>query len=170
VIYRLYSDELHSDIKKSRFNVQTVNYLGMIIVAGQGVRMDREKVKAIRDRDFKDLCSKTSIQSFQGLCNYIRVFCHYASEVAEPLMCLLKKDVPLDLGPKQEESVDIFKKLVVDMLILGFFVPDRETKVETDASCNATVGIILQKQKEGGWKPVGYFSKTRTLVGHAYPI
>jgi hypothetical protein len=34
VIYCLYSAELQGDIKKSRFNVQTVNYLAMIIAAG----------------------------------------------------------------------------------------------------------------------------------------
>src|ERR1700716_3281898 len=34
VIYRLHSAELQGNIKKSRFNVQAVNYLGMIIEAG----------------------------------------------------------------------------------------------------------------------------------------
>ena len=171
VIYRLHSAELQGDIKKSRFNVQTVNYLGMIIEAGQGVRVDPEKVKAILDWDFKDLCSKTAIRSFLGLCNYIRVFCHHASGVAELLTCLLKKDAPLDLGPEQEEAFERLKKLAVHAPILGFFVPGRETKVETDASCNATGGIILQKQEDGTtWKPVGYFSKTMTLAERAYPI
>jgi hypothetical protein len=53
---------------------------------------------------------------------------------------------------------------------LGFFIPGRKTKVETDTSCNATRGIILQKQEDGAWKPVGYFSKTMTSVECAYPI
>ena len=170
VIYRLHNADLQGDIKKSRFNVQTVNYLGLIIEAGQGVRVDPEKVKAILDWDFKDLRSKTAIRSFLGLCNYIRVFCHHASGTAEPLTRLLKKDAPLDLGPEQKEAFERLKRLAVDTPVLAFFVPGRETKVETDASRNATGGIILQKQKDDTWKPVGYFSKTMTPAERAYPI
>jgi len=47
VIYRLHRAELQGDIKKSRFNVTTVDYLGMVIEAGKGVRIDPEKIKAI---------------------------------------------------------------------------------------------------------------------------
>ena len=81
VIYCLHSAELQGNIKKSRFNVQTVNYLGMVIEAGQGVRVDPGKVKTILDWDFKDPRSKTAIRSFLGLCNYIRVSCHHTSGV-----------------------------------------------------------------------------------------
>jgi hypothetical protein len=83
---------------------------------------------------------------------------------------LLKKDVPLDLGSEQEKAFESLKKLAVDAPILGFFVLGRETKVETDASRNATGEIILQKQEDGTWKPVGYFSKTMTPTERAYPI
>src|SRR4030081_495320 len=100
----------------------------MIIEAGQGVRVDPEKVKAILDWDFKDLCSKIVIQSFLGLCNYIRVFCHHASSIAESLTRLLKKDVPLYLGPEQEEAFESLKKLTFHVPILAFFIPGRKTK------------------------------------------
>src|SRR3981081_737301 len=96
------------------------------------------------------------------MCNYIRAFCHYASSVADPLTRLLKKDTPLDLDPGQAEAFESLKQLAVSTPILGFFVPGRETKVETNASRNANGGIILQKQEEGAWKPIGYFSKTES--------
>jgi hypothetical protein len=132
--------------------------------------VDPEKVKAILNWDFKDLCSKTAIRSFLGLCNYIRVFCHHASSVAEPLTRLLKQDAPLELGPEHEEVFENIKKLAVHAPILGFFVPGRETKITTDTLRNVTRGIILQKQEDGAWKPIGYFSKTMTPVERAYPI
>lgn len=47
VIYRLHNADLQGDIKKSRFNVTQVDYLGMVIEAGKGVRIDPEKMKAI---------------------------------------------------------------------------------------------------------------------------
>jgi hypothetical protein len=55
MIYRCHSVELHNDIKTSRFNVQTVNYLGMLIEAGQGVHVDPVQVKVIYNWDVKDL-------------------------------------------------------------------------------------------------------------------
>jgi hypothetical protein len=37
------------DIKKCEFNVKSTKYLGFIIEAGEGLRMDPEKVKAIKE-------------------------------------------------------------------------------------------------------------------------
>jgi hypothetical protein len=127
-------------------------------------------VKAILDWKFEDLKSKTAIRSFLGLCNYIRVFCHHASGIAEPLNRLLKKDVPFSCGPEQQAAFEELKRLACEAPVMAFFVPGRETKVETDASRNATGGVIWQKQPDGEWKPVGYFSKTMTPAERAYPI
>jgi hypothetical protein len=80
------------------------------------------------------------------------------------------KGVPLDLGPEHEEAFESLKQLTINVLILGFFISGHETKVKTDTSCNTMEGIILQKQEEGAWKPVGYFSKTMTLVEYVYRI
>jgi hypothetical protein len=83
---------------------------------------------------------------------------------------LLKQAAPLELGPELEEVFENLKKLAVLTPILGFFIPGRETKVETNTLRNATGGIILQKQEDGTWKPIGYFSKTMTSAEHAYLI
>ncbi len=138
--------------------------------AGVGIHIDPEKVKAISNWKFEDLNSKTAVRSFLGLCNYVRMFCHHASGVAEPLNRLLKKDVPMTRGPEQRAAFEELKKLACEAPVMAFFVPGRPTKVETDASRNATGGIIWQQQPEGGWKPVGYFSKTMTPAERAYPI
>ena len=170
MIYRLNRADLQGDIKKSRFNVQTVNYLGLIIEAGKGVRVDPEKVKAILDWKFEDITSRSALRSFLGLCNYIRTFCHHASLIAEPLTRLLKKDALIDMGLKQREAFESLKKLATEAPVLAFFRPGCKTKVETDASRNATGGVIWQLQDDEVWRPVGYFSKTMTLAERAYPI
>jgi hypothetical protein len=117
----------------------------MIIETRQGILVDLEKVKAIFNWDVKDLCSKSVIWWFLGLYNYIQVFYHHASAVAEPLIHLLKQDVPLKLGPEHEEAFENFQQLIVHTQILGFFIPGYETKVETDTLYNAIGGIILYK-------------------------
>jgi hypothetical protein len=170
VIHRLSRVDLQGDIKKSRFNVTLVDYLGIVMEAGVGVRIDPEKVKAIRNWKFSDLNSKTAIRSFLGLCNYVRMFCYHASDAAEPLNRLLKKDAPWQMGPDQEQAFETLKALACEAPVVAFFVPGRPTKVEADASRNATGGVIWQQQPDGEWKPVGYFSKTMTPTERAYPI
>lgn len=170
VIHRLHRAGLQGDIKKSRFNVTTVDYLGIVMEAGVGIHIDPAKVKAIRDWKFEDLKSKSAVRSFLGLCNYVRMFCHHASDTAEPLNRLLKKDAVFKQGPEQRKAFEELKRLACQAPVMAFFVPGRETKVETDASRNATGGVIWQKQPDGEWKPVGYFSKTMTPAERAYPI
>ena len=171
VIYRLDRADLQGDIDKSRFGVTTIDYLGMVLEVGKGVRIDPEKIEAITSWKFEDLANKTALRSFLGLCNYVRVFCYHSSELAEPLTRLLKKDVSFALGPEQRQAFEALKKLAVEAPVLAFFVPGRPTKVETDASRNATGGVIWQQQPEDKqWKPVGYFSKTMTATERAYPI
>ena len=170
VIYRLSRVDLQGDIKKSRFNVTTVDYLGIVMDAGLGIRIDPDKLQAISDWKFEDLTSKTAVRSFLGLCNYIRMFCHHASSVAEPLNRLLKKDAKFAMGPEQRRAFEEMKRLACDAPVMAFFTPGRPTKVETDASRNATGGAIWQQQPGGEWKPVGYFSKTMTPAERAYPI
>lgn len=170
VIYRLHKADLQGDIKKSRFNVTTVTYLGMVIEAGQGIGVDPEKTQAILNWKVEDIRNRSALRSFLGLCNYIRMFCHHASDTAEPLNRLLKKDVPFEMGPEQVIAFEEMKKLATNTPVMAFFVPGRETRAETDASRNATGGLIMQKQPDGLWKPTGYFSKTMTPAERAYPI
>lgn len=170
VIHRLHCANLQGDIKKSRFNVQKAVYLGVMMEAGVGISIDPAKVEAIRNWKWEHMTSKTSIRSFLGLCNFVHMFCYHASEVAEPLNRLLKKDVPFVLGFEQQHAFETLKKRACEAPVMAFFKPNRPTKVETDASRNATGGVIWQQQEDDTWKPVGYFSKTMTPAERAYPI
>ena len=49
VLEKLYTAGLRLDIDKCEFSVKTTKYLGFIIEAGKGLRMDPEKVKAITE-------------------------------------------------------------------------------------------------------------------------
>ena len=45
---------------------------------------------------------------------------------------------------------------------------DAETQLHTDASCEGIAAILLQKQKDGKWKPVLYFSQRTTPEERKY--
>ena len=49
VLTRLQRAGLPVDINKCEFGIQEVKYLGFIIEAGKGIRVDPEKVRAIRE-------------------------------------------------------------------------------------------------------------------------
>ncbi|KAM4055474.1 integrase core domain-containing protein [Hirsutella rhossiliensis] len=153
-----------------RFNVTKVDYLGVLLEAGVGLSVDPRKVRSIQDWKFEDLRDRTAIRSFVGLCNFIRVFCYHASGVAEPLNRLLKKDVAFVMGPEQREAFDQLKRLAIEAPVLAFFRPELPTRLETDASRNATAGVLWQEQPDQTWKPVGFFSRTMTPAERAYPI
>ncbi|XP_044718824.1 reverse transcriptase (RNA-dependent DNA polymerase) domain-containing protein [Hirsutella rhossiliensis] len=153
VIWRLHQANLQGDIKKSRFNVTKVDYLGVLLEAGVGLSVDPRKVRSIQDWKFEDLRDRTAIRSFVGLCNFIRVFCYHASGVAEPLNRLLKKDVAFVMGPEQREAFDQLKRLAIEAPVLAFFRPELPTRLETDASRNATAGVLWQEQPDQTWKP-----------------
>jgi uncharacterized membrane protein len=48
VVQKLGKAGLHLDVDKSEFSVKRTKYLGFIIEAGKGIRMDPEKVAAIK--------------------------------------------------------------------------------------------------------------------------
>lgn len=170
VIYRLAKADLQGDINKSEFNVTKVNYLGMVMEAGKGLRIDPDKIKAITEWRIEELTNRTAVRSFLGLCNYVRMFVHHASTVAGPLNDLLKKDAPFEIGPAQQQAFQQLKDLCAKDPVIAFFVPDRRTRLEADASRNGVGAIVWQLQPDNQWKPTGYFSKTMTLTERAYPI
>ena len=63
---------LQLDIEKSEFEAASIKYLGFIIKAGKGIRVDPEKVAAIRDWEPPTLVK--GIRSFLGFANFYRTF------------------------------------------------------------------------------------------------
>src|SRR5947209_1163346 len=81
VLKRLIDNELYVDINKTEFHVQEVEFLEHI-VGINGIRMDQEKVRAVRDwptpQNVKD------VQSFTGFCNYYRRYIREYRKIATP--------------------------------------------------------------------------------------
>ncbi|KAM4061744.1 reverse transcriptase (RNA-dependent DNA polymerase) [Hirsutella rhossiliensis] len=74
VIRRLAAAGLQGDIKKSSFCVTEVDYLGLVIKAGEGIALDPKKKQAILEWRLSDLKSTKAIRSFLGLVNFVRRF------------------------------------------------------------------------------------------------
>ena len=87
--------------KKCRWEVNSINYLGLILEKGV-THMDLTKVEGIknwpRPVKVKDVCS------FLGFCHFYRPFIPSFSKIAKPLNELMCKDVPFTWEDKHKDA------------------------------------------------------------------
>ena len=169
VLQKLSDANLHVDIDKCAFEVQEVKYLGFIIEAGKGIRMDPEKIKAILDWEYPT--SVKGVRSFLGFANFYRDFIAGFSHLATPLTALTgkKAPVPFSLPEEARAAFDLLKKRIVEEPVLAQFNPQLETVLEPDSSGFTTGGALFQRYPEG-LKPIAFYSKKLNAAEINYPI
>jgi hypothetical protein len=168
VMKRLQDAGLQVDIDKCEFETKSVKYLGFIIEAGKGIRVDPEKVRAVelweRPKTVK------GVRGFIGFANYYREFVPNFSSVAMPLTTLTKKGVPLVWTDECEAAFERLKALLISAPVLAQWDPDRKTVLETDSSGYAVGGALSQYDDDGVLRPVAFFSKKDNSAECNYPI
>ena len=89
VLNSLKTAGLRLDLDKCAFGVTKIKYLGFIIEAGVGVKVDPDKVLAICD--WEEPNNVSEVRSFLGFSNFYREFIPRFSSVCEPLNNLTKR-------------------------------------------------------------------------------
>ncbi|KJZ71335.1 hypothetical protein HIM_09271 [Hirsutella minnesotensis 3608] len=168
VLARLRNAGLQIDIDKCDFEAKSVMYLGFIVEAGKGIRVDPEKVQAIQQ--WQRPCSVKGVRSFLGFANYYRQFIPRFSNIAAPLTALTKKDAVFAWSKECDNAFEELKALLTSAPVLAQWDPDRETIVETDSSGYVTGGALSQKGDDGIMRPVAFFSKKNAPPECNYPI
>jgi hypothetical protein len=157
VLAKLKAAGLKVDLAKCAFAVKEVKYLGFIISAGEGVKVDPEKVAAIKE--WESPVNIGGVRSFPGFANFYRDFIDNFSEIATPLTKLTQKGVAFVSNKEHESSFQILKELFITALVLAHWNPDWDMVVECDCSRYALGATLSQFNKKGRLRPVAYFSR-----------
>ena len=139
-LQRLCENQLFCNLKKCRFEVQTVRFLGHIVEPGK-IRMDPEKLDSILNwptpKSIKD------VRSFTGFTGYYRSFIKDYSKITARLTDLTKGNPPkFRWGLAEEEAFQRLKKAFIGDKILRQFDPNLAAFLETDVSGYAIAGIL----------------------------
>ena len=80
-----------------------------------------------------------------------------------PLLNLLKKDVPWNWSSSQQKSFDSVKEAIMTAPVLAFYDPGKPLTLENDA-CEYGIGSALLQ----GGKPIAFVSRSLSECGHRY--
>src|ERR1700712_2552103 len=168
VLQRMREAGLQLDISKCKFEVQQVKYLGFIIEAGKGIRMDPEKVAAIKEWEAPKTVK--GVQGFLGFANFYRRFIQNFSELTLPLHATTTKEKAFRWTPEADTAFEKLKEMFTTAPMLAQFDHDRETILETDSSGWSTGGTLYQVDDDGLLLPCAFFSKKNNPAECNYPI
>lgn len=143
-------------LSKCNMAKNKVKYLGHII-ENNATKPIYDNVKPVRD--FPTPKNQKNVRQFLGKVNFYHSYIPNSAGVLAPLHNLLKKNVPFKWDDKCQKSFNKIKDCLCSEPCLVIFNPDKETIVQTDASLEGIGAILKQKQDDGLFKPVAYFSK-----------
>lgn len=168
VLVRLRDAGLQLDIDKCEFEVKETRYLGFVVSAGKGIKMDPAKVKAIEQWEAPK--TATAVRSFLGFANFYRTFIRNYSDLTMPLTRLTHKDSVFSWDHSCQVAFDKLKHMFMTAPILVRFDYDRETVMETDSSGWCIGGTLMQYNNDGLLHPCAYFSKKNSPAECNYEI
>lgn len=156
VLRRLAEYRLEIKPEKCKFCCSEIELLGFT-VSSSGIRPNNKHLEAIQRLPFPK--NAHEVQKCLGLFSFFRRFIMSYSTVSAPLRHLTKPNVPFVFD---EQCKSIFRSLcdqLVSSPVLSIYSPFRETELHCDASALGYGGILLQKQDDGKFHPVAYFSR-----------
>ena len=147
---------LELKFSKCAFLSTEITYLGYRI-NNRGIRPTKEHIRAVSDypipRTFRQL------QSYLGFVSYFRKFIKNFATIAKPLYDLLKSKSDFKWDDKQLVASEKLNQSLISESILSIYSTTAETELHCDASSYGYGSVLMQKQVEGKFHPISYYSK-----------
>ena len=167
VLQRMKELDLHLKIKKCKFAVSQIDYLGMVLSPGE-IRMDQMNLNGIKQwptpKTVKD------VRSFMGFTNFYRKFIGNYSNIARPLIDLTKKNEPWNWSNDCQSAFTQIKEIFMKEPVLQLPNLTKPFAIGMDASKYASGGVLLQKDSNGEWHPCSYLSQSFGPAERNYDI
>ena len=126
-----------------------------------GCKPAQSKVKAINE--MPSPTSKKHVQSFIGMLNYLAKFSARLLDLVEPIQELCKEEVPFNWSPEHQETFKLIKSEIFTTPVLAYYIPKKQTVLQTDVSIKSLEACLLQDQK-----PVYFASMSLTEAQRGY--
>jgi hypothetical protein len=168
VFDRLIEFDLVLSSPKCFFAQDSVEYLGHII-SKEGVHVNPEKVKAVRDWPVP--ATQTDVRQFLGLCGYYRKFIKNYGQIAKPLTDLTAKDAAADTkgtlktwSDAAQAAFETLRNALCEAPVLAIPNPSKGGfHLMTDASVYGLGATLFQEGAEDGkLHPCAYASRVLT--------
>src|SRR5258708_7359461 len=167
VLHHLRMAGLYANLKKCKFHMDTVEYLGFIL-SPKGLQMDPTKVSTIQD--WPEPRKVRDVQAFLGFANFYWRFIHDYSETTLPLNHLCKKSTTWHFGAEEAKAFQNLKKAFGSTPVLAHWAPDLPMMVEMDTSNCAIAGILSVTTEDGEIRPVAFYSRTLQSAERNYDM
>ena len=166
VLEVLRKHRLYAKRSKCCFYQSSVSFLGHV-VSRQGVHMEQDKIKAIREWPTPNTVQE--LRSFLGLAGFYRRFIKNFSRICSPLTELLKKDQKFVWSEQHTSAMGNLQQSIQQAPVL--IHPDTNVPytVVTDASGFA-IGAALCQDQGQGLQPIAYMSKKMLPAEKNYPV
>jgi hypothetical protein len=153
--FRLYN--LKISPKKCVLGADTMAFLGHEINK-EGYHPSISKCEIIKE--IPPPKTLREVRRFVGMASFFRKFIKNFAMIVEPLVKLTRKEIPFKWGDEEQLAFDEIKELLINKPILAFPDYDKPFHIVTDASNVGQGGALMQKDDEGKWVAVAYFSRT----------
>ena len=126
-----------------------------------GIKVDPKKIEAIIQMDPPQ--NVASLQSFNGMVNYLKKFSPVLSELSEPLRRLCKSGVKWAWESEQQNAFEAIKQVIMTHPVLAYFDKTKKHTIQCDASKKGLGVVLLQESK-----PVMYVSRALMEMEQRY--
>nr|XP_012225735.1 PREDICTED: uncharacterized protein LOC105674166 [Linepithema humile] len=151
-------------IKENIIRPSNSAYASPIVL--HGIRPSDENIESVLNYPVPRNAGE--VRRFVGLASYFRRFVPNFSLLAKPLYDLNKKDASFAFGVAEHEAFETLKRHLASRPVLAIYSPHADTELHCDASASGYGGILLQKQSEGAWKPISFWSQRTTPTEAKY--